>query len=445
VKKIAVLGAGFVTKPAVDYFIDRCGYAVTVTSLKQSQAERLLGGRPSSRAMALSMEQLDRLDGLVGEVDLVLSMIPPSLHLPVAKACLKHRKTMVTTSYISPGMAALDQECRTRGVLILNEIGEDPGLDNMASKRLIDQVQGAGGNITAVVSYGAGLPAFEHNTNPMGYKFSWSPMGMVLAAQTPAAYLEGGKKIEVPAGDLFDHHWLVDLEGIGTFETYPNRDCTQYLESFQLGTDVSLFRGILRYIGWCNTMKRMADLSLFDTTRIKNVQGSTYAAFTAALIGESDPAHIEAKVARHLGIKETSDSIKKLKWLGFFENRNMRVSRGTNADILVDMLLRKMAYGPMEKDMVIVHTEISAEYPNYDEKRSSTLLVKGQPGGDSAMSRAVSLPAAIASRLILEGRISQKGVWRPTTQSIYQPVLDEMRSFGYRFKDRCDQFNQRGD
>lgn len=443
-KKIAVLGAGFVTRPAVDYFIDQCGYEVTVTSLKQSEAERLVRGKASGRAIALSIDQLDRLDRLVGEVDLVMSMIPPSMHLPIAEACLKHRKHMVTTSYISSGMEALDQTCRKRDILILNEIGEDPGLDNMASKRLVDQVKAAGGKVTAVLSYGAGLPAFEHNNNPMGYKFSWSPMGIILAAQAPAAYLKGGKLVEVPAGDLFDHHWLVDLEGIGTFETYPNRDCTKYLESFELTNKVSLFRGILRYIGWCNTMKSMADLKLFDTIHAKSLEGATYAGFTATLIGESNPNHIVAKTARYLGITETSDIIKKLKWLGFFENQKMRFSNGTNADILIDMMLHKMSYGPLEKDMVIVHTEISAEFPNHEEKRASTLLVKGQPGKDSAMSRAVSLPAAIASKLILEGEITERGVRRPTSMAIYRPVLDEMRAFGYRFKDRCHNYKQGG-
>jgi saccharopine dehydrogenase-like NADP-dependent oxidoreductase len=432
-KKVAVLGAGFVTKPAVDYFMDRCGYQVIVTSLNKSEAEKLLRGRPSGKAVALSIDQFDRLDQLVSQVDLVMSMIPPSMHIPVAEACLKHRKNMVTTSYISPEMEALDALCRKRDILILNEIGEDPGLDNMGAKRLIDQVIADGGKVTGVVSYGAGLPSFEHNNNPMGYKFSWSPKGIVLAAQAPAAYLESGKLVKVAAGNLFDHHWLVDLEGIGTFETYPNRDCTKYLKSFQLTNDVSFFRGILRFIGWCNTMKSFADLQLLDTTDEKEFSGTTYSAFTAQLIGEDGPDDILRKTARFLKVKDNSDIIKKLNWLGFFSNRKIEMLKGTNADILVDMMIRKMSYAPLEKDMVIVHNEIVAEFPKGEEKRVSTLLVKGEPGGDSAMSRAVSLPAAIASKMILEGKINTKGVQRPTLKAIYQSVLKEMDDLGYRF------------
>ncbi len=435
-KRVAVLGAGFVTKPAVDYFIDKCGYEVFVTSLKKSESEKLIDGKPSGKAIALSIDQLDLLDQLVSDVDLVMSMIPPSMHIPVAQACLKHRKNMVTTSYISSEMEALNEFCMDRGILILNEIGEDPGLDNMGSKRLIDQIRASGGKVTSVLSYGAGLPAFEHNNNPMGYKFSWSPKGIILAAQAPAAYLKRGKKVKVPASDLFDYHWIVELEGLGSFETYPNRDCTKYLKSFELTNDVSIFRGILRYIGWCNTMKGLSDLQLFDTNDEKDFADTTYAEFTAKLIGAGSPENILQKTARFFNVRDNSDFIKKLKWLGFFNDQRIDIIKGTNADILVDMMIRKMSYGPLEKDMVIIHNEIVAEFSTFEEKRVSTLLVKGEPGGDSAMSKAVSLPAAIASKFILEGQIRAKGVQRPTLKAIYRPVLDEMSGFGYQFKDK---------
>ena len=435
-KRVAVLGAGFVTKPAVDYFIDRCGYDVLVTSLKKAEAEKLVGGRAGGRSLALSIDKLDLLDRIVEGVDLVLSMIPPSLHMSVARACVQHRKHMVTTSYISPEMESLDDTCRERGILILNEIGEDPGLDNMDAKRLIDQVRASGGKVTSVASFGAGLPAFEHNDNPMGYKFSWSPKGVIRAAQEPAAYIEKGKVVNVPGRDLFHHHRRVELGGVGSFEVFPNRDCTKYLDSFKLSGDVSLFRGILRYIGWCNTMKALDALQLFDTTDEKDFADTTYAAFTAQLIGANNPDDIIHKTARFLNVAIDSGLINKLKWLGFFDNRPINAVKGTNADVLVDTMVRKMSYAPMEKDMVIIHNELLATFPHGKEKRVSTLLVKGEPGGDSAMSKAVSLPAAIASRLILEGKTRAIGVRRPTHEEIYRPVLDEMSYFGYRFKNR---------
>ena len=410
-----------------------------VTSLKKLEAEKIVGGRPAGKAIAWKIDHMDLLDSLVSEVDLVMSMIPPSMHIPVAKSCLKYRKNMVTTSYISPRMSALSEDAQDIDILILNEIGEDPGLDNMAAKQMIDLVKTEGGEVTSLTSYGAGLPAFEHNNNPFGYKFSWSPKGVLLAAQAPAAYLKNGKKVEVDAGDLFDHHWLVDLEGVGSFETYPNRDCTEYLKCFELGDDVSLFRGILRFPGWCNTMGSLADLDLLNAADEKDFEGKTYAQFTASLIGEIEEIGKEysetilSKTASFLKVESNSDLINKMKWLGLFDSREIAIAKGTNADVLVDLMMRKMSYTPLEQDMVIVHAEIVAEFSNRREKRVSTMLVKGEPGGDSAMSRAVSLPAAIASKLILEGKIKAKGVQRPTLPEIYQPVLKEMSDFGYDF------------
>jgi saccharopine dehydrogenase-like NADP-dependent oxidoreductase len=432
-KKIAVLGAGFVSKPAVDYFIDSCGYEVIVTSMKKSEAEMIVRGRSAGTAVSWTIDQLDLLDSLVSEVDLVLSMIPPTLHIPVARSCLKNQKSMVTTSYISPQMEALNGECQNHNILILNEIGEDPGLDNMVAKQSVDLVKSRGGKVTGITSYGAGLPSFEHNNNPFGYKFSWSPKGVIMAAQASAAYLKNGEKVKVAGENLFDNHWLVDLDGVGVFETYPNRDCTEYLESFGLDDDVSFFRGILRFTGWCNTMRGFSWLQLFDIKQEKNYEGKTYAEFTASLVGENNSENILHKTANFLKIRDNSDLIKKMKWLGLFEDTIIHIAKGTNADILVDLMMEKMSYTASEKDMVVVHAEILAEFAGHGETRTSTMCVKGESGGDSAMSKAVSLPAAIASKLILEGKIQAKGVHRPTLPEVYQPVLKEMSDFGYSF------------
>ena len=180
-------------------------------------------------------------------------------------------------------------------------------------------------------------------------------------------------------------------------------------------------------------MSGLADLNLFDTTHKKDFEGKTYAQFTASLIGEDRPENVLHKTANFLEIKDNSDLIKKLKWLGLFDNQKIAAFKGTNADILVDLMMKKLSYGALEIDMVIVHAEILAEFSNHREKRVSTLLVKGEPGGDSAMSKAVSLPAAIASKLILEGKVKAKGVQRPTLPEIYRPVLKEMGDFGYSF------------
>jgi len=433
-EKVAVLGSGFVTKPAVDYFLDKCGYEVILTSIQKQEAEKLIDNRPGGRAVCWTIDQLDLLDKLVSEVDLVMSMIPPSMHIPVAKACLKHKKNMVTASYISPEMDELHPEAQHRDILILNEVGEDPGLDHMCAKKMIDEIKALGGKVTGLTSYGAGLPSFEHNNNPFGYKFSWSPMGVILAAKTPAVYLKNGKKIDVPAAELFGHNRLVDLEGIGTFETYPNRDCRGYVKHYGLDDDVSMYRGVLRFPGWCSTMQTLIALNLLDNTLEKDFRETSYAQFTASLMGADSCEDILQGAVDFLKIEEDSKSIEKLKWLGLFDDNQIPVLRGTNADVLVDLMVKKMSYGPDEKDMVIVANEIIAQFPDHKEKRSEATLIEGIPGGDSAMSRAVSLPAAIASKLILNNKIKARGVHRPTSAEIYLPVLKEMEDFGIYFK-----------
>ncbi len=431
-KKVAILGAGLVTKPLADYLIDRCEYRTVMATRTVSKAEAIIAGRPLGSALTWTVDQLDELDKLVLEMDLVVSMIPPTLHMPVAKACLEHRKHLVTTSYISPEMKSLDAQAKEKGVLLLNEIGEDPGIDHMAAKRMIDEVRAEGGEVTALTSYGAGLPYFCDNRNPMGYKFSWSPRGVMLAAQAPAAYLKNGKKIEVPGDKLFEHHWLVDIEGLGTFETYPNRDSLRYLDYFGLDESGSLYRGLLRFVGWCNTMRTLIDLNLLEGDEEKDFAGMTYRQFAGALIGRSEATVDD--MARHLGREPKDDVMKRLAWLGLFDDTPISVERGANVDVLVDLMLKKMAYAPGERDMIIVHDEVTARFADRTETRRSTLCVAAEADGDTAMSRAVSLPAAIAVRLILEGELELAGVHMPTLPEIYRPVLAELETFGFEFQ-----------
>jgi saccharopine dehydrogenase (NADP+, L-glutamate forming)/spermidine synthase len=432
-RKVVILGAGLVSKPLADYFMDHCNYQVVMATRTVSKAQQIIGDRALGTAVAWTTDKQKLLDELVSSSDLVVSMIPPTMHIPVAEACIKHRKNMVTTSYISPQMAALDQQAKEAGIIILNEIGEDPGLDHMGAKQMIDNITGEGGRVTGLTSYGAGLPAFEYNRNPLGYKFSWSPRGVMMAAQTPAAYLKNGQQVEVPAADLFNHHWLVDVEGIGTFETYPNRDSTRYVDYFELEKDVSLYRGLLRFMGWCSTMRCLIKLNLLDGKEEKSFENINYAAFTASLIGSDSPKEIRKQAAQFLELDLKSDEMERLNWLGLFSDSPISLSSGANVDVLVNLMLQKMSYQPGERDMIIVHDEVEAKFPDHLEIRTSSLRMEGIPNGDSAMSRAVSLPAAVASRLILEEQITVLGVHMPTLPEIYQPVLQELETFGFRF------------
>ncbi len=431
-KKVAVLGAGYVVKPMIDYFIDICKYEVIVATRTVSKAEKVIDGRALGTAISWTVDQVDALEKIIMDVELVVVMTPRSTHTVVAELCLKHKTTMITTDFKHPGIACFDEEAIKQDTLILTELGEDPGLDNMGLKQMIDSVHAEGGKITKIDSYGAGVPSFEHNRNPWGYKFSWDPNGLMRSAVSPATYQVDGKVIEVPA--KFAHHRLVDVHGIGTFETYPSNDSTRYLKEFGLDENISIYKGLLRYIGYCNTMVNLLKIKLIENTEEKNFENRTYGQFVAELIGCLATDDVKLKFAESLNMDIKDDFVKKLDWLGLFDDVQISIKNGTTSNMLVDLMLKKMAYEPHEKDMIIVHNETIVEFADRKEKRISSMVNEGIPNGDSAMARAVSLPPAIATKLILEGKITSKGVCMPTTKEMYEPILAEMETFGFSFK-----------
>ena len=438
-KKVAIIGAGMMTKPIADYLMEVCNYQVIMADQEVSKAKNVIKDRPLGKAVSLTIKDSHDLDPLVKEVDIVISMLPKPLHIHVAKSCLRQGKSLLTTSYEPPEVLELAGEAKKKRILFLNELGEDPGLDHLGTQMLLDEIRKKGGKPVDIKSYGCGVPAFEHNNNPMGYKFSWAPSGFFTAARTGAAYYVKGKRVEVPPDQLFEHFQLVDIDGIGTFETYPNRDCKKYLEPFGLSKDVSYYRGLLRYPGYCNNMRYLGEIGLFDSQEIKNFENVTYRQFTTSLLKtslEKIKGKLEEKLAEFLNLDINADFIHRLKWLGFFQDIPIKIKKGSRLDVLAERMLEKMSYKPHEKDMIIVHIEITAQFPGKPpEKRMATMIKEGIPYGDSAMSRAVGLPAAISARMILEGQITASGAHMPPTlPSIYPLILEELAKFGFVFK-----------
>lgn len=434
-KRVLVLGTGYVVKPLVDYFIDKCKYEVLVASRDNNHSGLIIAGRAlGKRVLWNAKPPYNELDEMVKNVDLVVSMIPPSMHVIVAKACIKHKVNMVTTSYVSPEMQALDSEAKAAGIVILNEIGEDPGIDHMGAMQMINLIRSEGGVLKSFASYGSGIPSFEHNNNPFGYKFSWSPRGLIHAGKTPAVYIKDGKDVKVSGENLMHSSWLVEVDGLGTFETYPNRDSRNYLDDYGIHGISGFYRGLLRHPGYCNSIQSLKDLNLLDDTEKHVFEGLTYKQFMTTLINTKENSDIKQEVADKLKLHISSDIIKQLQWLGLFDDTLIPISKGSKADLLLDLMQKKMCYKEHEKDMIIVHNEALVEFDNRMEKRIATMKVEGRPFGHSAMSRAVSLPAAIASRLILEGTIRSKGILKPITEEIYKPVLAELAENGYKFE-----------
>lgn len=436
-KNVLVLGAGLVAKPLVQYLLDQNDFKVTVASRTVEKAKQLIGNHPRGEAMGLDVTDAKALSTLIPKCDLAVSLVPYTHHVTVANVCLEYKKHMVTTSYVSDAMRAFDGAAKKAGVCILNEIGLDPGIDHMSAMKIIHDIQGGGGKVTSFYSYCGGLPAPEANTNPFGYKFSWSPRGVVLAGRNNARYLKEGKIIEIPGKDLFDHYWKLPVEGLGDFEAYPNRDSLGYIDLYGLKGISTMFRGTLRNQGWCKTWKKIADMGFLDDAKKYDFSKLTYKKFVAGLIN-SKGADIKAELAKNLKLEATSDVIGRIDWLGLFEDKTPFLKEGSALDLLVAVLLEKLQYEKGERDMIVLRHEFLGEYPNKKEKVTSTLVDYGIPNGDSAMSRTVGLPAAIASRMILQNRINLTGVHIPVLPEIYEPVLDELEQHGIRFTEKTE-------
>ena len=434
-KNVLILGAGMVTRPMVDYLLKHDNIAVTLADVDPAKAKAIIDGRENGCTANLDVNDKPGLSALIEKADLVVSLVPYTFHPLVAELCIAAKKNLVTASYVSPAMQAMDQAAKDAGILIMNEIGLDPGIDHMSAMRIIHDVEDRGGKVKSFYSYCGGLPAPDANTNPLGYKFSWSPRGVVLAGRNSAQYLKEGSAVEIASADLFTHTWKLDFDTVGTLCAYPNRDSMPYREIYGLKGIDTLYRGTLRYPGWCETWKALVDIGFLSLDKRDDLSGKTFKELTADLAGVDAEGDVRAALAQKFNITDAG-ILDRMAWLGLFSDEKV-ADEETVLDVLSAQLLVKMQYDEGERDMIVLHHDFLAEFPDGSTKKiTSTLVDYGIPGGDSAMARTVSLPAAIAVRLILEEQIDLKGVHIPVDPAIYEPVLDELETLGIAFEEK---------
>jgi saccharopine dehydrogenase-like NADP-dependent oxidoreductase len=435
-KKVLILGAGLVTRPHVKYLLGVPEFHVTVASRTVSKAQTLVEGHANGTAVQLDVTDEAGLRELIAKADLAVSMLPYVYHPVVARLCIELGKDMVTTSYVSEAMQALDGQARAAGVLILNEIGVDPGIDHMSAMQVIHGVQNEGGQIVSFKSNTGGLPAPEANTNPLGYKFSWSPRGVLLAGKNAARWREDGQEINVPGEELFDNYWPMYVDGLGWLECYPNRDSLPYLDIYGIPDAETIFRGTLRYTGWCQTLRNIVEAGWVNDES-RDLSGLTYGQLTAQLMGTAGE-NVGQEAVEHLGIAENSYAFYNMKWLGLFSDQPLAVGKGSPLDVLVNRMLSKMQYDEGERDMIVMQHEFIARYPDRREKITATMIDFGVPDGDTSMARTVGLPAAIATRMILQGEVQLTGVHRPVMPEIYDPVMEELKTLDIGFEEKTE-------
>lgn len=430
-KKILILGAGLVSKPGVVFLLEN-GFDVTVASRTVEKAQKIIQGFENGTAKELVVENSDALENLVKENDIVVSLLPWTLHIIVARCCLKNDTFMATTSYVSEDMQKLDADIKAKNLLFLNEIGVDPGIDHMSAMQIIDNVHAQGGKVRHFYSICGGLPAPDDNDNPFGYKFSWSPKGVVLASRNAASFFENGKEVNIKGEDLFLNYRVENVDGLGEFEIYANRDSMPYKEIYGLKDALTVMRGTYRNIGWCDTFKKIVDLGLVDDNPTKGLSGISYKKMMADIAGVSDTDDVMAAVAQKAGIEKDHFVINNLAWLGMFSD-DIVPAFDNRLDILSEKLLEKLYYKDGEKDMLLLRHTFVIENEDKSEKTiTSTLIDYGIPHGDSSMARTVSLPLGIGVKLMAEGKIDLTGVQIPIKKEIYEPVLNGLEQLNIK-------------
>lgn len=433
--RILVLGAGLVSRPGVRYLLKNQNLKVTCASRTVSKAEKLVEGFSNGIALPIKVNDIDELSALIKENDIIVSLLPWVHHQKVADLCLELNKHMATTSYVSADMLKLDSAVREKGLLFLNEIGVDPGIDHMSAMKIINMVSDEGGKVIHFYSNTGGLPAPDDNDNPFGYKFSWSPKGVVLASRNSARWLENGKIVEISAEDLFVNYLVESIEGLeGKYEVYANRDSVPYKDLYGLENALTVKRGTYRNIGWCDTLKKMVDLGLIDETPVN--RGSTFKQMIAQLVNAGDNDDIIAKAAKKVDLPVDHEIMKRLEWLGLFSD-DVIPDYDNVLDVLSQLMQDRLYYAEGEKDMIAMQHKFTIENSDGSQDLiTSTLIDYGIPNGDSSMAKTVSLPLGICVRMMAEGKINLTGVQIPNVPEVYEPVLDELDTLGIKMSEK---------
>ncbi len=433
-KKVLILGAGMVVNPMVQYLLKK-NIQVTVASNTKDRADVMIGGHPNGKSIDWDANDTNTLDKMVGEHDLTVSLLPYAFHPTVAKICIKHKKNMVTTSYVKSEMKALDEDAKKAGIIILNESGLDPGIDHMSAMKIIDHIHAKGGKVEEFYSLCGALPAPEAANNPFKYKFSWSPKGVVMAGNNDSKFMKNGQIVDVATEDLFKNPFTINFPNVDKLDVYPNRDSLSYIEIYKIPEVKTMYRGTFRYKGWCEALDAMKKLKLITYDKI-DLSGKTYADMIAILIGTKDSTDIRNKVADFLKLDKNADALNAIAWLGLFDNKPMNRKEDSPFEVTSDLMIDKMQMGNEERDMVAMQHTFVASYPDgKKEVIKSSLLDFGTLSSNTAIARTVALPAAIGVEMILENKISVKGVHIPVIKEIYQPILDNLENLGIRMKE----------
>lgn len=436
-KKILILGAGLSATSLINYLLnlsEEKKWHITLGDIDEKLAQKKINNHPNGTAISFDVFNEEQRNLLISNADLVISMLPVRMHYLVAESCVNHRTDMITASYVSNEMRQLHTQAKKVGVLLLNEMGVDPGIDHMSAMKIIDRIRKEGGKLDVFESNTGGLVAPEYDNNPWNYKFTWNPRNVVLAGAKGARFLHNGKFKYIPYHKIFQRYEIIKVLDLGEFEVYPNRDSLKYKEDYGLYEISTMFRGTIRRPGFCDAWNALVQLGATDDSYIVEFPGEmTYRDFTNSFLAYNIVDPVETKIAIYLGIDKKGKIMQQLEWLGLFDKEVVPIVNETPARILQHRLQEKWKLESDDKDMIVMQHQF--EYLLGEERKRivSSMVVRGKNKNETAMSLTVGLPLGIAAKLILENKIHASGVVIPTTKEFYEPVLDELVDYGIKF------------
>ena len=439
-KSILILGAGLSSSSLIRYLLkesEKENWKIYVVDRDLDQVRSKIGNHPKAEALTFDALNSQERREWIQKSNLVISMLPARFHPDVAKDCVELGVHLITPSYVSEEMKALDNEAKTKGVILMNEIGVDPGIDHMSAMRVIDQINDLGGSLTSFKSFCGGLVAQAYDNNPWHYKFTWNPRNVVLAGQGgAAAFVHNGEYKFIPYNRLFDRLDRIQLEGYGKFEGYPNRDSLKYRETYGLENIPTLYRGTLRRPNYCKGFNVFCELGMTDDSYIMhNSESLSPRSFLNAFLPYMQGVSVEDKFKIFLR-EDRMYLYDQFEWLGIFDNdKNFGFSQASPAQLLEKLMVNKMSLDHGDKDMLVMYHEFEYEKNGETNLVVSSMINEGEDQVFTSMSNTVGLPVGICAKMILNNKITKTGVLLPVTKEIYEPILEELKLYDIDFKE----------
>ena len=440
-RKILIIGAGKSASYLIKYLLDKSqsdNLHITIGDLNVENAKKLVGSHPKTDVIHLDVFNSESRISAVKKADIVISMLPARFHIEVAKDCITNKKHMVTASYVSKEMQALDNDAKANGLVFMNEIGVDPGIDHMSAMQVIDHIRDKGGKMILFESFTGGLVAPESDNNLWNYKFTWNPRNVVLAGQGGAAkFLQENQFKYIPYDRLFRRTEFLDVEGYGRFEAYANRDSLKYQHVYGLDYVKTLYRGTIRRVGFSRAWHVFVQLGMTDDSyTIDDSKNMSYRDFVNAFLPYSPTDSVELKFRHALKIDQDDIVWDKFLELDIFNAKKMvELDKATPAQILQKILMDSWTLSEDDKDMIVMYHKFGYELNGKKHQIDATMVALGEDQTYTAMAKTVGLPVAIATMAILDGKIKTPGVQIPITKEVYTPILKELKSYGVIFKE----------